>query len=74
MLASNGMISSYKDFSLTLEKDNPESEFPASLQGIILGPNIKNVEINQLQLEALAFEKGLPLLMGVRQSSINYYL
>lgn len=40
MLASNGVISSYKDFPLTLDKDNPESEFPASLQGIILGPNI----------------------------------
>lgn len=74
ILASNGVISSYKDFPLTLDKDTPESVFPASLQGIILGPNIKNVEINKLQLEALAYEKGLALLMGVRPSSIDYYL
>lgn len=73
-LASNGVISSYKDYSLTTDEEHPEINFPARLQGIILGPNMKNVEINKYQLEALAFEKGLPLLMGVQCSSINYYL
>lgn len=74
MLASNGVISSYKEYSLTMDEENPDNIFPASLEGIVLGPNIRNVEVNKLQLEALAFEKGLPLLMGVRPSSINYYL
>ena len=73
-LASNGVISSYKDYSLTTDEEHPEINFPARLQGIILGPNMKNVEINKYQLEALAFEKGLPLLKGVQCSSINYYL
>lgn len=73
-LASNGVISSYKDYSLTKDDEDPNNNFPARLQGIILGPNMKNVEINKYQLEALAFEKGLPLLMGVQCSSINYYL
>lgn len=74
LLATNDVISSYKDFSLTDDKEKPESVFPASLQGVILGPNIKNVEINRLQLEELAIEKGLYLLKGVQKSSINYYL
>ena len=74
MLATNDVISSYKDFSLTDDKEKPESVFPASLQGVILGPNMKNVEINRLQLEELAIEKGLYLLKGVQKSSINYYL
>lgn len=73
-LASNGVISSYKDYSLTTDEEHPEINFPARLQGIILGPNMKNVEINKYQLETLAFEKGLPLLKGVQCSSINYYL
>lgn len=73
-LASNGVISSYKDYSLTTDEEHPEINFPARLQGIILGPNMKNVEINKYQLEALAVEKGLPLLKGVQCSSINYYL
>ena len=73
-LASNGVISSYKDYSLTMDEEHPDINFPASLQGIILGPNMNNVEINKYQLEALAFEKGLPLLMGVKCSSINYYI
>ena len=59
MLATNDVISSYKDFSLTDDKEKPESVFPASLQGVILGPNMKNVEINRLQLEELAIEKGV---------------
>lgn len=73
-LASNGVISSYKDYFLTTDEEHPEINFPARLQGIILGPNMMNVEINKYQLEALAFEKGLPLLKGVQCSSINYYL
>lgn len=73
-LASNGVISSFKDYALTIDEEHPEINFPASLQGIILGPNMKNVEINRYQLEALAIERGLPLLMGVQCSSINYYL
>ena len=73
-LASNGIISCYKDLSLISGEDNSEIQFPADLVGIILGPNMKNVEINKFQLEALATEKGIPLFMGVRNSSINYYI
>ena len=72
-LASNGVISTYKDYSLMDEKQ-PDNIFPARLQGIILGPNMNNVEINKFQLEALAAEKGLFLFKGVQNSSINYYL
>lgn len=73
-LASNGIISCYKDLLLIGDKDKPETEFPVYLGGIILGPNMRNVEINKFQLEALAAEKGLPLLRGVQCSSINYYI
>ena len=73
-LASNGVISTYKDYSLIMDYEHPENSFPASLQGIILGPNMKNAEINKFQLEALAEEKGLFLFKGVQNSSINYYL
>ena len=74
ILASNGVISTYKDYSLIMDNEHPENSFPASLQGIILGPNMKNTEINKFQLEALAAEKGLFLFKGVQNSSINYYL
>lgn len=74
LLSANGVISSYKDYFLVPDEDNPEKAFPAHLQGVILGPNMKNVEINKFQLEALAAEKGIPLLMGVQSSSINYYI
>jgi len=73
-LASNGVISTYKDYSLIMDDEHPENSFPATLQGIILGPNMKNAEINKFQLEALADEKGLILFKGVQNSSINYYL
>ncbi len=73
-LASNGVISTYKDYSLIMDNEHPENSFPASLQGIILGPNMKNAEINKFQLEALAEENGLFLFKGVQNSSINYYL
>lgn len=73
-LASNGVISCYRDLFLTFNEDKSENEFPAYLEGIILGPNMKNVAINKFQLEALAHEKGIPLLMGVQYSSINYYI
>lgn len=72
--ASNGVISCYKDLLLIPSEDKPEIQFPASLEGIILGPNMQNVEINKFQLEALAAEKGLPLLRGVQCSSIDYYI
>ena len=74
LLSSNGMISSYKDYFLLPDEENPDKSFPASLQGIILGPNMKNVEVNRFQLEALAAEKGFPLLLGVQSSSIDYYI
>lgn len=67
------MISCYRDLFLTFNEDKSEKEFPAYLEGIILGPNMKNVTINKFQLEALAHEMGIPLLMGVQYSSINYY-
>lgn len=73
-LASNGVISTYKDYSLIMDNEHPENSFPASLQGVILGPNMENAEINKFQLEALAEEKGLFLFKGVQNSSINYYL
>lgn len=73
-LSSNGIISCYKDLLLITDKDKPEKQFPAYLVGIILGPNMHNVEINKFQLEALAAEMGLPLLRGVQCSSINYYI
>ena len=57
-----------------MDNEHPENSFPASLQGIILGPNMKNAEINKFQLEALAEENGLFLFKGVQNSSINYYL
>lgn len=71
LVASNGIISGYKDLTLDDENDN---SFPALLNGIILGPNMKNVEINKFQLESLAREKGVPLIKGVRKSSIDYYI
>lgn len=73
-LASNGIISCYKDLLLIPDEDKPETQFPAILEGIILGPNMQNVEINKFQLEALAAEKGLLLLEGVQCSSIDYYI
>ena len=73
-LASNGVISTYKDYSLIMDNEHPENSFPASLQGLILGPNMKNAEINKFQLEALAAEKGIFLFKGVQNSSINYYI
>lgn len=71
--ASNGVISGYKDFSLASVEDESEIPFPANLIGIILGPNMKNKEMNRYQLEAMAFEKGIPLIKRVQFSSINYY-
>lgn len=73
-LASNGVVSGYKDLLLTGKDNQTEKQFPLSLQGIILGPNMKNTEINKYQLEALAFEKGIFLLAGVNCSSIDYYI
>ena len=73
-LASNGVISCYKDLFLNSDDDKPETQFPAVLQGVILGPNMKNIAINKFQLEALAAEKGISLFMGVQGSSINYYI
>lgn len=73
-LSSNGVISSYKDYPLTSNDEVSETIFPASLQAIILGPNMMNVEVNKYQLEALAYEKGLHLLKGVHSSTIKYYL
>lgn len=69
-IASNGVISGYKDLSLLSE----EVQYPASLQGIILGPNMKNAEINKYQLETIAEDNGIPLFMGIEYSSINYYI
>lgn len=74
LVSSNGVISSYNDYLLLSDEDNLDNVFPASLECIILGPNMKNTEINRFQLEALASEKGFPLLMGVRPSTIKYYL
>ena len=74
LVSSNGVISSYKDYLLLPDDDNLDNVFPASLQCIFLGPNMKNTEINKFQLEALASEKGFPLLLGVRPSTIKYYL
>ena len=71
--ASNGVISGFKDFPLTSVDDESKEQFPANLIGIILGPNMKNKEMNRYQIEAMAFEKGIPLIQGVRFSSINYY-
>lgn len=69
-IASNGVLSGYKDLSLF--SDN--AQFPANLQGIILGPNMKNAEINKYQLETIAEENGIPLFMGIEYSTINYYI
>lgn len=69
-IASNGVISGYKDLSL----NSDVGQFPASLQGIILGPNMKNSEVNKFQLESLAEEKGIPLVFGIEYSSIDYYI
>lgn len=74
LLASNGIISGYKQLSLIPDEKHPEVVFPATLQGIILGPNMKNSERNKLQLEAIASENHLLLIKGVHCSSINYYL
>ncbi len=73
-LASNGIISGYKDFFLVEDEHQKEEVFPASLVGIILGPNMSNAEINRFQLEALAHEKCKFLLEGVVKSSIDYYI
>lgn len=70
MIASNGVISGYKDLPLFSE----QNQYPASLQGIILGPNIRNVEINKFQLEAISEENGIPLNLGIEYSSIDYYI
>lgn len=73
-LASNGIISGYKDFPLTEDCHQKEEVFPASLVGIILGPNMSNAEINRFQLEALAHDKCIFLLQGVVKSNIDYYI
>lgn len=73
-LASNDIISTYRDLLLIEEEGQEGNTFPAHLVGIILGPNVKNVEINKLQLEALAFEKGLAFIEGVVSSNIDYYI
>ena len=64
------MLSGYKDLALFSDNDR----FPADLQGIILGPNMKNAEINKYQLETIAEENGIPLFMGIEYSTINYYI
>ena len=69
-IASNGVISGYKDLPLSSE----EIHYPADLIGIILGPNMKNAEINKYQLETIAEENGIFLSMGIEYSSINYYI
>lgn len=69
-IASNGVLSGYKDLSLFSDND----QFPANFQGIILGPNMKNAEINKYQLETIAEENGIPLFMGIEYSTINYYI
>ena len=73
-LASNDIISGYRDLLLTKNEGQKDKTFPASLVGIILGPNVKNAEINKFQLEALAFEKGLAFIAGVENSKIDYYI
>lgn len=73
-LASNDIISGYRDLLLTKKEGQKDKTFPASLVGIILGPNVKNAEINKFQLEALAFEKGLAFIAGVENSKIDYYI
>ena len=69
-IALNGVISGYKDLPLFSE----EVQYPSFLQGIILGPNMKNAEINKYQLETIAEENGIPLFLGIEYSSINYYI
>lgn len=69
-IASNGVISGYKDIALFSSNDR----FPATLQGIILGPNMKNAEINKYQLETIAEENDIHLFMGIEYSSIYYYI
>lgn len=73
ILASNGIVSGYKDLLLTGDYEI-ENRFPCCLQGIILGPNMKNVDVNMYQLENLAHERGIPLFKGVKKSTINYFL
>lgn len=69
-IASNGVLSGYKDLPLFSDKDR----FPAALQGIILGPNMKNAAINKYQLETIAEENDIPLFMGIDYSTIDYYI
>ena len=69
-IASNGILSGFKDRALYSE----EEPFPAELQGIILGPNMKNSEINKYQLETIARDNGIYLSCGVDYSSIDYYI
>ena len=63
------MLSGYKDLALFSDK----KRFPAILQGIILGPNMKNSEINKYQLETIAEENGIkmPTFFGYMLWSIG---
>jgi len=71
-VSSNGIVSTYKD--IPLYSDNPQAKFPATLIGIILGPNMAHSEVNKYQLEALAHEKSIPLIKGIQYSSIDCYI